>query len=448
MSHYGHRGRCPSRRAVVGIVLPLILFALNAIADPEAPTPSLHPTDWWTAFDHPGMTAAIEQGLAAHPDVASALARVRAAESGVDTARAGRRPEADLRIGARAGREQTIETGGVPDDIDPLFASARLSWELDLLGQTAAEISAASARTEAAEAERAGVRLMLSLAIARTYIDVAEVRETVALLAEERDHQVAILERIQRLQGSGLRSATAVHEAEAALEEARHRWMNEATRLDQLEARLRSLVGGDLSREVEISLLDEWTLPPRPNLKAEEQRIRRPDVVQSWYAWQAARGTARAERRTKWPRLSLVVSAAGEGEDAGDPDMWSAWAGPVISLPVWNPKDRATRRRARAKEQAAEAAFQSVSLRAVEEVDRAWAERSRSEPMIHHMQVRHEALRSVEASERRKFEAGLIDNITCRNARIRASQAARAERRWRAAALQAHLNLIAALGGG
>ncbi len=401
---------------------------------------------WWEAFGHPGLTAAIEQGLSSHPTMGSALARLGGAEAGVALARSGRRPELGVRAGYRSGREQTMETGGVEDDIDPLFASARLSWELDIFRKTGAAIDAASARVGQSEADFAGVRLLLSLEIARSYVALAHLNEQARWNREEAEDAWAIYERARRRTEAGLEPDTARARALATLEQAEHTLARTVTERDKERARLTSLVGGTPLGEEPTSLAG-FTLPPQPDLDLEGRLVGRPDVVQAHYAWLEAQGEAVAAARTRLPSLSLVVSAAGDGSDAGDPESWAAWAGPVVSLPVWNPGYQAQSRWARAREEAAEETLRAVSLRAVEEIDRAWVERSRSEEMVGQMQARYQALSSIAEAEARKRAAGLIQEDALRRSRRNAARAAREELEWRAAALRAHLDLIASLGG-
>lgn len=420
---------------------------LFVMADPEPNQISVQKTDWWLVFDHPGLTDAINQGLGAHPDLESAMARIRAAEANVDAARANGRPQASIYAGIRTGREQSVETGGIPADIDPFFGSAQLSWELDLLGRLEADVEAAAAQTAAAEADRAGVRLMLSLAIARTYISFALAQEEVELLREELNLWERIASRIQRQVDAGIREQDAMERSSASSQSAQHALMLRETQADQLRARLKTLQGGVPLRAENNLSLSTWSLPSPPALEEGARRVQRPDVVQAFYMWQSARGKNESESRNRWPTLSLILSASGKGEDVEDAKMWSAWAGPVLSLPIWNPGLKASRMRARAEEQANKSAFESVSLRAVEELERAWAVRSRSVPMFQHMESRKTSLQDILDSNERKFQAGLTDENSVLQSKINASQAARSVLQWRAAALLAHTDLIAALGG-
>jgi multidrug efflux system outer membrane protein len=317
---------------------------------------------------------------------------------------------------------------------------------MDVLGKVSAGIDAATARAAQSEADLAGVRLLLSLEIARAYVDVARLNEQAELNRGEVDDARTIFRRAERRTEAGLEPDASRALALATWQQAEHRLMQTEIERDRARARLTSLIGGTPLEE-EPTTLTRFTLPPQPGLIREDRLLARPDVVKAHLAWLEARSEATLSERTRLPSLSLVVAAAGDGETANDPESWLAWAGPVVSFPIWNPGLEAESDRARSREAAAEAALRAVSLRAVEEIDRAWADRTRSEDMIGHMRTRREALESVADIETRKRAAGLVQEDDLRRARLNAAEAARAELTWRAAALRAHLALTAALGG-
>jgi outer membrane protein TolC len=182
-------------------------------------------------------------------------------------------------------------------------------------------------------------------------------------------------------------------------------------------------------------------------MSAADLHVRRPDVVRAHAEWQAARGEADQASRERWPTLALVVSAAGEGASPSSLEEWSAWAGPVVSWSLWQPRLRANIAGARAEAGEAEAEWTAVSLRAVLEIDSVWSERRRAAEMIDHMAARRDALRAEEESLARRRDAGLIDDAPWREGRIAFADAARAYAAWRARALRQHAALIAALGG-
>ncbi len=402
--------------------------------------------DWWHAFGHAGLTAAIEQGLADHPDPVAALARIRAAEAGVETATAGRRPMAMADAAYRAGRERSMMTGGRAGDINPLMASARLSWELDVFGRVGAAVDAAQSMAAMWTADADGIRLALSLDIAEAYVELARIADDMNWLDRDLDDKRALRDRAARRVEAGLDDPSGLRSALAAVQEAEHHRMEAEAMYEKAVARLQSLLGGPMPTNLPDAL-DGFTLPPMPDLTSTNLHLARPDIVAAYQSWQAARGEARSAARDRLPSLALVASAAAEGDDPSDPEEWSAWAGPVLTIPLWEPKRGSHAREAAAGAGVAGAAFESASLRAVREIAAARADRARSDAMIEHMKERELLLAAEEESAQRKRDAGLVQDAELRHARIARAAAARDASAWTHAALRAHLTLISALGG-
>ena len=401
---------------------------------------------WWEAFQHPGLNAAIEQGLAAHPDAAAALARVQAADADARAVAAGRLPRASIDAGFRSGREQSMNTGGVEDDIDPLFGSARLSWELDLFGKIGPGVDAARATAAMTEAEWEGTQLLLSLDIARAYVELAYQNEAVVALKASVNARAALHRRSGNRVAAGLDAPETADAALAAWQHAEHQLMAAETARDRTAIRLRSLLGG-VDPQTPPGTLNLFTLPAPPDLAATNYVVGRPDVVAAYQALRAAEGQTISARRQNRPSLSLVVQAAGEGEEVGDIERWSAWAGPVLSVPLWRPEVDRRAEAADSRAEAQRAKWQAVSLRATEEIDRAWAERSRAEAMMVHADEILNARTRSSSITNRKREAGLIQDSEQQLARIDQITASLNHARTTADALFSHINLTGAIGG-
>ena len=408
--------------------------------------PTTRAADWWTAFGHAGLSAAIEQGLADHPDPNAALARIRAAEAGVEIAAAGRRPMAMADAAYRVGREQSMMTGGVADDIEPLMTTARLSWEIDVFGRVGASVEAAQARAAMRTADAEAVRLALSLDIARVYIEVAWLAGDMTWLEREWVDAQVLHERAERRVQAGLDDPSTVRRAGSAVQQVEHRHMETAIRHDKARERLRSLLGGS-DPAVWPDALDHFALPPVPDMTGTNLYLSRPDIVAAYQAWQAAQGESRSAAQSRLPSLALVASAAGEGDNPADPEEWSAWVGSVLTVPLWEPKRTSRARGAAADASAAEAMFESASLRAIREIATARADRQRSEAMIEHMSERERLLAAEESSLERKRTAGIVQDADLRMARMTRAAAARDASMWIQVGLRNHIDLIGALGG-
>jgi len=427
----GHRGRRLGLR--VGLAVGLL-------------APAVHADNWWLAFGHDGLTTAIEQGLNEHPDPIGALARIRAAATMAETERSERRPMAMAEAAYRFGREKSDMTDGMTDDLDPLMASARLSWEIDLFGRVGAAVQAAEAETAMRVADAEAIRLALSLEIARAYVEIAQRTEEIAWFDRTIEDAHALRDRTARRVQAGLDDPADLRRAEAEAQLMDHeRMMTEAMR-DKAIAMLHRLLGGQ-PPAVPPESLAGFTLPPVPDLTRTNLYLNRPDIVAAYHAWQAAAGRSGSVARDRLPSLALVASAAGEGDASTDPERWEAWAGPMLTVPLWEPRRGSRARGAAAETDEAAARFESASLLAMEEIDAARTDRERTEAMIQHMQQREDLRAAEEESSARKRAAGLIQESDWRMARMERAAAARDRSLWVATGLRHHLTLVGALGG-
>ena len=127
---------------------------------------------WWRAFADPQLDALIERALADAPSMQLARARLRQAVAVGEQAGAALLPGAALN--ADVTRQRYSEHGMVPP---PMAGSWRTSgqlsldfaYDLDLAGGERARRDAAQDRAQAAGADEAGARLLLSAALTHAY---------------------------------------------------------------------------------------------------------------------------------------------------------------------------------------------------------------------------------------------------------------------------------------
>jgi outer membrane protein TolC len=118
-----------------------------------------------------------------------------------------------------------------------------------------------------------------------------------------------------------------------------------------------------------------------------------------------------------------------------------------LSVPLWRPEVDRRAEAADSRAEAQRAKWQAVSLRATEEIDRAWAERSRAEAMMVHADEILNARTRSSSITTRKREAGLIQDSEQQLARIDQITASLNHARTTADALFSHINLTGAIGG-
>src|SRR6185295_8470366 len=132
--------------AITGKAPPLPEIASGmppAWSERSLPDAGIAPTapDWWRSFNSEELSALISAALAANPDLAIAVERVRQAEAQVRIAGASLFPE--VNFGAGTSRRETRPEGGPWTGSSGSNAVLSASYELDLWGGNAAGVRAA-----------------------------------------------------------------------------------------------------------------------------------------------------------------------------------------------------------------------------------------------------------------------------------------------------------------
>ncbi len=424
----------------------LIGVVLTAAADPPGPSPP-DVDRWWEAFGNETLNAVITQGLETHPDLSGAVAALSSARASRDRVASERSPQADARIGVRVGKERTMFTNRRTGDSEPFAGEAQLSWELDLFGRTRAALDAADSRTGVAQADIAGIRLMLSTEIARTYFELAASQERLRVAREIGAIRSRLEKRLETRVDKGLQAQPEHSAASARQQMSAHMVMQEETIRDKAVERLQALLGGVASTNAAPGL-EHYRLPDYADTLAPTNAIARPDVLAAWWELQAADAVALSSGRARLPTIRLLARAAGEVADDGEAEPWHAWVGPVLELPLWRQDLGADADMRRADAATARAEFESVSLVAMREIGLAVVERENVEAMIGHMRDRREDLDRITSSMQRRREAGLMQESEMLDSLLKGLEARLDEIDWQLAGLLSHVNLVRAQGGG
>jgi NodT family efflux transporter outer membrane factor (OMF) lipoprotein len=131
---------------------------------------------WWTDLGDSQLQRLMTQALNNSPSLAMAEARLNQAQAAVSQYRAANRPQVGLDATAYEGKQSynyLFPKDAVPEGYtDYGQTTLSFNWELDFWGRNRAAIAAASSNAQAAEADAAQARLVLSTAIATAYIDL------------------------------------------------------------------------------------------------------------------------------------------------------------------------------------------------------------------------------------------------------------------------------------
>lgn len=427
------------------------------LAAPEAAWPDVR---WWDGYGDPQLAALIEEALAASPTMEEAAARVRKAGAAAQQAGARRLPE--ISASAQGGiSQQSTSTIDLPPGIDLPHrwsdagqAALNFSFDLDLWGKNKATLRAALSEQEAARADAAQARLVLSTAVASAYADLATlaaVRAADETYLRIRGDTLALM---RARAAAGLENEAALMRAETGRAAAAAELAAVDEQIALTRNRLAALTGGGPERGRSIPLppaarLGSYGLPADLGIAIVG---RRPDIVAARLRAEAAASRIKAARADFYPnvRLSALigVQALGLGSLLDGGSVYGS-AGPAVSLPIFSGgRIQGGYRGARADYDIAVADYDSVLIDAIREVadvaERQQALTSRLAESRLALEAAGRALRLIEA----RYKGGLATYLDVLSAEDSLNTSRRAVAELETSAFALDVALVRALGGG
>lgn len=322
---------------------------------------------WWKAFDDPTLNALVETALADNLNLDIAKERV------IEAAAIQRSvpQSALLSPSARAGRGR--DSTGTTQTIAE--ASLGFEWIFDIYGGRRAQIDAAGARIEVADAEVDAARLLLLLNVANTYIDLrfqqaslqlrrselASRRQTLNLIERLKEGDAAIEVDVVKARALVSETQADIPEIEAAIEAAKNEI---AVLLGKAPGRL-NVDLDRTARQPRVSLSPEVGIPAdllrhRPDIRVAER---------SYYASFREVAGARADL---YPRLSLSGTITHNSQSGTQSPEY--FFGPTLILPVFPASARrATVEQRQSRVKQAYSEWQLTVLEAIRDVETALA---------------------------------------------------------------------------
>jgi len=414
-------------------------------------------SDWWTEFKDPQLDALITRALAESPNLAAARARVAKARAGAEAAGAADKPtfsaESDVT------RERLSANGIYPAPLGGNWwtlanAQVGVSYDWDFFGKNKAELAAALGSKQAAEADVAAARLMLSTQLTRAYLSLSRVlaqQELVDRQVAEREQTLALVrERV----AAGLDNRIELRGAEQPLPDLRR----QRVALDEQAALLRHQLAA-LSAQPANALAGLAPKMPAPlALSAADDRLgldllgRRPDVVAARWRVEAATQKVGSARAQYYPNVNLMAFAGLNSLGLDNLVKGSSrqfGIGPSIHLPLFeNGMLDAQLHGAAADTDAAVAAYNSALLEAVRDAS---DQLSTLTSVQGQQREQQELLANAESTlgiAESRYGAGLTNRLTVLNARFVVLQQQRQALDLRGLQLDGQVNLMRALGGG
>jgi NodT family efflux transporter outer membrane factor (OMF) lipoprotein len=330
-----------SPRARLGDPNRLDSRATFAAVKTDAPWPA---AEWWRALGDPQLDRLMSEALAGNPDLGIARARVDRATAFAGLADAARYPQVNGR--AETTYQRFSANGLVPPPLAGSYDSFNqlaltFSYEFDFWGKNEATFQSALGQVKVAQAEEQQARLLLSSALAQTYIQLQLQFEQLDIAEALLRQREQLLELTRRRVGAGLDSNVELNQASAAIPAAQAdiEAIREQTSL--LRNQLAALAGAGPDRGAAIERPTVMTQKELslPGVLPADLIGRRPDVVAALWRVEAAAKDIDVAKAEFYPNVDLLaiagVQAIGYGKlfNGGSGIIG---AGPALHLPIFD----------------------------------------------------------------------------------------------------------------
>lgn len=405
-------------------VKPDVALPLNyRHAPPPSPGPALKVEDWWKNFNDPALERIVERALAQNLDLAASMARVDQARATARRAAATQGPTGSA--DAQAARQrQSLESPlgalassqpGYSRDATLYSAGLGATWELDLAGGLRRGTEADTAEAQAAEADHAGVRVVIAAEAADAYFRVRAARARIELARAQIKTDGELLALVQSRLREGMATARERAQAEARVAQVRASLPSlqaeqetQLNRLDVLMAATPGTYAAELAAPVERSEIPSMAMAMTPH----DLLSRRPDVIAAERRLAASNARVGVAGAEYYPRFSLSALLGFESLRTATPS--AANFQPLAAIGMhWRLFDfarvDAELERAEGARAEALARYRQSLLRATEDVENA---------LVHQWQLdaeRKELLLEVDADARARaatqqaYEGGVLN---------------------------------------
>ncbi len=220
------------------------------------------PSDqWWTAYGDPQLNDLIATALRGSPDVAAASARLDAARAQARAADAALGPQVNLNASVTEYKQSYVL--GIPPQFVPHgFNSTgaltlNLNWDLDVWGRNRKLLAAATSEAQAASADAAQARLMLSTSIASSYATLAQLYADRDVAQRAVEVRTATFNLTSQRVTNGADTRAELSQAEAGPSEARADIAALDESIASTKNRIAALVGAGPDRGLAITQADD-----------------------------------------------------------------------------------------------------------------------------------------------------------------------------------------------
>lgn len=307
--------------------------------------PAAWPGDaWWHAYGDPQLDALIEEALRGSPSLATAEARLRAAQGQLVAAHAAQLPT--VALDGSVVRQRFPVNGLYPPPYGGSYftqgqVTLDFSYDIDFWGRNRALAQAARAGVAAAQADQAAARLAIAVAVVRAYIQLDLSYQLLDVANDSLKQQLNILDLTQQRVNAGLENTARVKQSEGIVALTRAGVEATQANIDLAHNQLADLVGAgpDRARDLRRPQLSTPADLALPSVLPSDLLGRRPDIVAARAEVESASHGVKAAEAAFYPNVNLTAFAGFQSLglaqlfDASDRILG---AGPAFSLPLFN----------------------------------------------------------------------------------------------------------------
>ena len=268
------------------------------------------PDDWWSLFNDPALNDLQRQVLVGNENLKASAAQVEVARAALGSARAPASPNLSL----SAGSTNSVLPGGISATTSNSLA-ANASWELDLWGRVAGNVSSAESRLRASAADLAAARWSVQALLTQTYFSLRSAEAQGLLLERSVAAYLRSLELTQNRYTGGIASAADVAQATTQLRSTQAQLIESQSSRAQLEHAIATLLGKPAA---DVALTRTATLPSAPPVPVQLPSgliQRRPDIAAASARVAAANAQIGVAQSAFFPAISLSASGGFRGAD-------------------------------------------------------------------------------------------------------------------------------------
>jgi multidrug efflux system outer membrane protein len=305
---------------------------------------SLANTPWWELFQDPELVRLIGIALEENQDLKIAVERIEEARAFYGFQRADLFPKADLAASASHVRASELGVPALPsgvDNEDSLYSVAgTVFWELDFFGRVRRATEAELALVYASEQARRAVVLTLVADVARAYVELRELDQSLEISRRTLESRVQYVTLANDRFTGGLTSELDLRQAEAEEKRTETLVHDFERQVTQKENELSALLGRNPGAIPRGRVLGELPVPSAvPAGLPSELLERRPDVRTA--EEQLASSTARIgeAKALLYPSIALTGAFGWESSELDDlldspAQSWSIGAN--LLQPIFN----------------------------------------------------------------------------------------------------------------